>query len=158
MVVDILLFLTLVILFCVWVHRGNANARALGAQSMRFSPGWAVGWFLVPFMNLFRPYQVVREVWKASAPEVSSRWEQLQTPVLVKAWWAMLLVSWLVFGSNLSLSGPIITAGMIRFLIAKGAISVLTHVGSCILALLLVQNIHQRQEAKAARVQIGTGG
>jgi Domain of unknown function (DUF4328) len=152
--IDSLLSLILVVLFSVWVYRANANARALGAQGMRFSSGWAVGWFFVPIMNLFRPYQVVREIWKASDPEVSSQWDQLQTPGLVKAWWATLLVSWI----GIHLTNPSITHGLVTVLMAASAINLLAHVGSCILALLLVRCIHRRQEARAARVLTGIGG
>ena len=33
------------ILVLVWIHRANHNARQLGAADMRFTPGWAVGWY-----------------------------------------------------------------------------------------------------------------
>ena len=56
--------------FLMWVHRVARNARALGARDLRFSPGWAVGWYLVPIMQLFRPYQAMKEIWLASDPNV----------------------------------------------------------------------------------------
>jgi hypothetical protein len=33
-----------------WIYRANANARALGAKDMKFTPGWAVGWYFVPIL------------------------------------------------------------------------------------------------------------
>lgn len=41
-------YLVLIVLFSIWVHRANLNARALGGEDMRFSPGWAVGGSLYP--------------------------------------------------------------------------------------------------------------
>lgn len=141
--IDFLLFIALVTLFSVWVYRVNSNARALGAQGMRFSPRWAVGWFFVPIMNFFRPYQVVREVWKASDPKVLTQWDQKKTPVLLKAWWA----AWLLSLLKIYIETPFITP------MECGTINMLAHVGSCILGILLVRNMHQRQETRFARVQ-----
>jgi hypothetical protein len=33
------------IVFMCWIYRANKNARTLGAVGMRFTPGWAVGWY-----------------------------------------------------------------------------------------------------------------
>ena len=70
-------------------------------MSQRFSPGWAVGWWFIPFMNCFRPYQVMNEIWKSSHPN------NKYTPGLPSAgtykidigsnligwWWALWIVS-----------------------------------------------------------------
>ena len=50
------------VLFFVWIRRANINADALVRSRMEFTPGWAVGWFFVPFANLFKPYQVMAEI------------------------------------------------------------------------------------------------
>ena len=54
------------IAFPMWMHRANRAARALGATGMEFTPGWAAGWFFVPFANLVMPYRVAVELWKAA--------------------------------------------------------------------------------------------
>lgn len=56
-------------IFCfVWIYRMTRNARAISAAPMDVSPGMAVGWFFVPFINLFMPYISLREVVRASSP------------------------------------------------------------------------------------------
>src|SRR5918997_5039842 len=62
----------LVVAFLLWLHRASKNLRALGNPSQRieFTPGWAVGWFFIPFANLVMPYKAVREVWEKSDPAV----------------------------------------------------------------------------------------
>src|SRR6266436_5309609 len=57
-----------VLLFLMWVYRANKNARALGAAGMKYTPGWSVGWFFVPFAGLFMPYWVLKEIWQVSSP------------------------------------------------------------------------------------------
>jgi hypothetical protein len=85
-------FIATGIVILMWIYRANANARALGAQRMSFTPGWSVGWYFVPLANLVMPYQALQETWKASArphdPEgatVAGWW--------FPAWWFFWLAS-----------------------------------------------------------------
>jgi hypothetical protein len=56
-------------LFLIWFYRAHRNLHSFGVQGLRYSPGWAVGGFFVPILNLVRPYQVMKEVWWGSDPE-----------------------------------------------------------------------------------------
>jgi hypothetical protein len=76
------------VLFFVWVYRTNRTARALGAQGMTYSPGWSVVWFFIPLMNLFIPYDVMRELWKASRSKPGEDWRQVAISPLLGTWWA----------------------------------------------------------------------
>jgi hypothetical protein len=69
----------------MWIYRANWNVRQLGAKDMRFTPGWAVGWFFVPFLNLWKPYQAMREIWMASASPAN--WHAQPVPLLLHVWW-----------------------------------------------------------------------
>jgi len=77
------------IVFFFWIYRASVNARQLGAKDMEISPGWAVGWFFIPFANLWMPFQAMSEIWNASASPVM--WRQLRTPVIVAIWWCLWL-------------------------------------------------------------------
>lgn len=84
------------VLFLVWIYRAHKNLSYLGATDLRFTPGWAVGWFFIPIMNLFRPYQVVSEIWKASDSEINTKdsflWKRQPTSPIVGLWWAAFLI------------------------------------------------------------------
>src|SRR4051812_36172180 len=56
------------IAFIVWFYRIHKNAIALGAQGFTSAPGWAAGGWFVPVANLYVPYQMVSETWKATDP------------------------------------------------------------------------------------------
>lgn len=75
------------IVWVVWQHRGQANLHAVGLREITFSPGWAVGWWLIPFANLVKPFQTVRELWKASGGD--ERWWQIRTWPVIGWWWAL---------------------------------------------------------------------
>ncbi len=74
----------------LWIHRANSNARALGATNMKFTPGWAVGWYFVPVAWFWKPYQAMREIWQASADPAN--WERQWAPPLLGWWWALWIV------------------------------------------------------------------
>ena len=75
--------LVIVFVFSRWLYRAAAAAQATG--EMTFSPGWAVGWFFVPVLNLYRPYQVLAELWRASAGRRGA--DRSAAPVVLRLWW-----------------------------------------------------------------------
>ncbi len=79
------------IAFLAWIHRAHKNLPSLGADGLRFTPGWAVGWFFIPIMNVVRPYQVTSEIWRASDPEIPAgdAWRTARTSSIVGWWWAI---------------------------------------------------------------------
>ncbi len=67
----LVIFIGSVVLVSMWIYRAHANLRDRGIE-METSPGWAVGWFFVPIMNLFKPFQAMRELWSESHFESDS--------------------------------------------------------------------------------------
>ncbi len=60
------------VVFLAWLWRARLNAESLGGpDSQRRARGWVVGGF-APVANLWIPYQVVTDIWKASAPRRSA--------------------------------------------------------------------------------------
>lgn len=78
------------VLFLMWVHRTNRNAQTL-STGMDVRPGWAVGWFFVPFASLYKPFQGLDQTWRISIDP--SRWRGLDTPSLLRWWWGFHLTS-----------------------------------------------------------------
>ncbi|HKP52445.1 MAG TPA: DUF4328 domain-containing protein [Chloroflexia bacterium] len=85
-------YVILVVFVLMWIHRANRNLPALGAQDLRFTPRWAVGWFFIPFMSFVRPFQAVAEICKASDPDIDDptgvRWKAKPVPSILGFWWA----------------------------------------------------------------------
>jgi hypothetical protein len=94
--IQIITMVIAAIIFLIWVHRANKNLHAFTNPLLRFSPGWAVGWFFIPIMWLFRPYQVVNEISKASDPNINPALNNLDNypaSAIVGFWWAFFLIS-----------------------------------------------------------------
>jgi hypothetical protein len=81
-------------LFLLWMYESRSNLRSLGVRKLDYTTAWAVGGWLVPGLNLARPYQVMREIWKASDPASMDRfeWKAAPTPSLLPLWWCAFLV------------------------------------------------------------------
>jgi Domain of unknown function (DUF4328) len=73
-----------------WIYRLNRNARSFGFRPLKTTPGWAVGWFFIPFLNLYKPYGVMKEIWAASqVPEAGEK----KGAAVIGWWWALFLIA-----------------------------------------------------------------
>jgi hypothetical protein len=91
-IAHVLIFILTAIAFLGWIYRANTNARALGARGMQFTPGWSIGWYFIPILSFWKPYQAMKEIWQASKSPDS--WSS-QDPVapLVSNWWTLWLAA-----------------------------------------------------------------
>jgi hypothetical protein len=78
-----------------WVYASHANLPALGTTHLDFTNGWAVGWFFVPLANLYKPQQVVSEIWVGSDP-ASLQGKAPTGATLVGWWWCWRVLSAIV--------------------------------------------------------------
>lgn len=74
-----------------WIHRSNYNARQLGAENMKFTPGWSIGYYFIPILTLWKPYQAMKEIWKTSINP--SDWESQNESGILPVWWTLWLIS-----------------------------------------------------------------
>lgn len=139
----------LMVLFLIWFHRAHQNLNALGASNLKYSPGWAVGGFFVPIWNLFRPYQVAGEIWKASNPDYHttklSLWQNGKQSSLVIWWWLLYLLAnyagWWFFRS----SSAVETIDQIQSYAVAFLVTDVILIVAIILVISLVHNIDRRQ-------------
>lgn len=144
-------FFITAIFFLLWTYRSYRKLSALSDRNLRFSPGWAVGWYFVPIMNLFRPYQVMEEMWKESAPDADpSRIEEGKSRTgspLLKGWWGLWLLSHLLAGV-LGVR-PMDPGESALFMFLTGIAGILL----CLVTFFLVRAIDQRLAKKRALME-----
>ena len=68
------------IAFVVWFRRAFGNAHALGLRS-NYGPGWAIGGWCLPVVNLFRPVQLASEMWDHAGRE------SVGSAAILGVWW-----------------------------------------------------------------------
>lgn len=74
----------IVVFFVLWKYSASHNARRLGAN-MKFSPGWSIAYYFIPFLNLWRPYQAMKEIWNVSHNSMSCK--SKKSGKIVVFWW-----------------------------------------------------------------------
>ena len=145
------------ILVLSWIHRANYNVRQLGASGMEFSPGAAVGWYFMPIAWFWKPYQAMKEIWKASADPPD--WKAQTGSPLLGWWWALWIVPLWILGS-VSLN---VTYGMedaqAERLDALYDIAIYTLDVALVLVLLaIIRRIHQMQMGHWLRQRADAAG
>ena len=149
----------------IWQHRAQANVWVVGGDpAPTIKPGWAVGWWFVPFANLFMPFKAVRELSQHSAAMRGERPEA--SSVTLGTWWTLWLATLLVgVAGVLSLSGLVssrmalgVLAGVEEVVVSmdemRTAVQVLglsfvLRAGAAMLAIVVVGDIERDQSAAA---------
>jgi hypothetical protein len=138
-------YVATVVIFGMWIYRANHNARQLGGQDMRFTPGWSVGWYFIPIFNLFRPYQAMKEIW-----QVSQNPKQWQTEVhgsILSVWWFFWIVSSILARATFRADLKAETLPQLKSASVISLVSSIWDIPLCIVAIMLVRKIFQLQMA-----------
>lgn len=149
--------LPIMLVFFRWLYVMYKNLYALGLEGVEYSPGWAVGWFFVPIMNLFRPVQVIGELWRGSQPGTNAEtWTEERVPSFIVVWWVVWVASGLSYNF---LTSELINA---RPLPKELSQSVMLHIlgsiaylAAVILTAVLIHRIRKAQLRKLSEVGRG---
>lgn len=133
-----------------WIYRANSNARALGASEMAFTPGAAVGWYFVPIANFWKPYQAMREIWRASVSPAG--WKRQQVSALLPCWWLLAIVGpptagWVTWAARRGVDG--IDEGAAEHL--GEAVSQGVLIPASLLLFVIIGRVHAMQMAQYRR-------
>lgn len=98
-IAHLLLIIVLMILLFVWINRSCKNSWLLDAPRMKTTPGWAVGYYFIPILMLWKPFTSMKEIRSASYGSDTA------LKAIIPLWWTFwLLSSFLnnnIFGSYL---------------------------------------------------------
>ena len=162
-------FLVTAGLWMAWFRRAYLNLPALGARRLRFRRWWAVGAWLLPVFSLFRPKQVLNDIWRASDPELppdqAATWRGRPVAELLGWWWLAFVASILVRSittSAVHAAADFMLLGLLperfdRFQASAGmqVVADLLTVLCGLLALRVVRRTTARQDERATRVAAG---
>ena len=152
-VLELMIYVATVVFFCMWLYRAYANLRAFNpVRRLDNSPGWAVGSFFVPFVNLVLPYRAVREAWQKSEPPEEAFLSEPGPPAFFPIWWTFWLLS--AFAGNISMrlsfneNVPERIATMVS--IGASGLSII----AALFAYLVVDAIDNRQEETSGKLGV----
>lgn len=137
---QILLFLVTAIVFCRWTYQIMGNARAVSDKSMKHSPGWAVGYYFIPVVNLWKPYQSLREAYEIFIGLEQGKKDKVVFPLWWSAWIVSGILGQIVFKLSLKAEEleQLIQASM--FTIGSDAFDIFLDVMAVFLVLLVTRS------------------
>jgi hypothetical protein len=139
---ELLLHIVLIVYFIMWFRRAYFNLHSLGFY-LRYTEGWAAGAWFVPFMNLYAPFKIMREIWDNTQMRAQQGSEDivLKPSTLVGVWWFLWIVTNIAGNiySRLELQGE----HTISDLISLNTTSIVLNVIDLANVFLIITIIHQ---------------
>jgi hypothetical protein len=84
----------LLVAFLAWFRQAYRNLPALSEEAFHHSSGEAVLSFFIPILNFYRPYQITKQIWRASdLSAVDPGQRVVFSSALVGYWWAFVWIS-----------------------------------------------------------------
>jgi hypothetical protein len=148
---QVAVYIVTIVAFLMWLYRSYENLPSFGVRrnNIKYSSGWAVGSFFVPFVSLVVPYRAMKELWNKSVPNSEEMFSDLGPPGFFPLWWAVWLVSnfanQLYF--RLSWRGQLTAEVSATFGVLTGILDIL----AAILAIMVVREI-DRQQTESAKL------
>lgn len=142
-----LLLVITAIVWPVWQYQGHANLIRRRVAGLRFTPGWAVSWWFIPFANLWKPFQAMSELARAS--DVPEAWRTARRPWVMIPWW----LTWIAGTSItrvISIQGPPSTLRALRQQDLAMTLASACTVAAAILGAAIVAAVTADQERMAA--------
>ena len=142
------------VVWLIWHHRAQANLRKLGVDGQRFTPGWVIAWWIIPFANFVMPPQVTAETWRASEPATGAiEWKRKRISPVFVIWWSAWLAR-IPFTSLASAAAPQ-SGGSIEQLIRQRSFAIAADAATVVAglaAIMIVRQITRWQHEKRDRV------
>jgi Domain of unknown function (DUF4328)/Septum formation len=142
----------LAVVFLIAVTRRlYGNLRAISTVAPRFSNGWAIGAWFVPFLNFVRPKQIVDEIWLASSAREPGQLTTPRVPTLVHVWWLTWLAAVVAsrIGALSAGDADLQQASNVLWLILASELATLVF---SLLTVVVVHRLVVRQRRRAAEV------
>ena len=139
-------FIGSVIVFCMFSFRAMKNLHIWGSRHAEMSPGWTVGWYFIPFANLWKPYQAMTQIWEGTE-EVSSS-KKFKFPQ-IGGWWFF----WVITNISANVSMRIAMSGSfsessVKFGAVADIVSGVTGIVAIVLLLPILGGIVEMQDSK----------
>lgn len=158
MISQILSLITLlgsVIFYFFWILRAYRNLHSLQFKPTEYRTGWAIGSYFVPFLNYFRPYQIMKEIWFGSQPDyklldedVFDLHKRRSSTSILTSWWTAFLIEWHIAQYSLRYSMKVESTQQMVISCWLDIISSITGIIVAFISLYLIKSINDWQVEK----------
>jgi hypothetical protein len=141
------------VLFIIWLWRGRTNSELMSPYRHRIRRGWVIGSWFCPIVNLWFPYRILQDVWKASlfAPAVDGTQRKVPDNAIIGCWWGCFLGSSFLDQINARFVLREITVENLRVSAALDTLAGLLTAAAAALIIIVMARITRAQEARVVR-------
>ncbi|WOR15415.1 DUF4328 domain-containing protein [Hyphomonas sp. FCG-A18] len=125
-------------------YRTMRNLHTIGSKKAEMSPAWAVGWYFIPFANLWKPAEGMSQIYHGTYAAMGEK-SAANSPIPL--WWTFWLVSNVTANISMRLSGGFNGEDYSSTTFGLDVASSLFGVASAYLLLRLLRRVVDRQEA-----------
>ena len=132
--------------YCLWINRSCKNAWLLNPPKMKATPAWAVAYYFIPIVSLWKPYSSMLEIRNASFGM------RANLTRLLPLWW----FSWLAFMILTAgqLTGHLsINVEIMAILDKLGSVADMASIALNYLSIAVVVSITNAQNKRASELQ-----
>lgn len=92
-IVQVVMTIITATFFIMWFRRAYFNLHTLKVN-LQYTEGWAAGSWFVPILNLFRPYQIMEEIWVNTQVQIDKPEEEPK--ILLGVWWGLWIIGGII--------------------------------------------------------------
>ena len=132
-----------IVFFIMWFRRAYYNLHQIPDSFPNDSEGWAAGAWFVPFLNLVKPFTIMKEIWQGTQ-RFSKSGKPEQNTTILGFWWAAFLIGNIVenIGTRINLWGDESIENM--YLGNQVSIAgMLIHIPAYILIILIIKRVSE---------------
>jgi hypothetical protein len=140
--VSVLISVPAAVFYSIWIYRCSKNCHALAGRPLRSTPGMTVGYYFIPFANLWMPLPDMKEIWKTTLDFRSESGPVSHS--IVHWWWGM----WIGGGLVMGIASALIAGfgrGNLMLLLIGSACSSAVQIVAGVLIFKIISRITQRQ-------------
>jgi hypothetical protein len=148
--IELIIRICTIIVFLIWLNKSFKNLPSLGITNAEFTPGWAVAWWFIPIASLFKPYQVIRELWNSSDADLEPGTlfsKNIGAPPLIGYWWGLFIAGNIIG----RLSDKLAEHSAEAFTATLMLSSALT-LGAAVLIIKIVNSITENQDIRSTMI------
>lgn len=89
---NVAVYIFCIVLFIFWFRRAYNNLNLSGRAYTKYPEGWAAGAWFVPFLNLARPYIIMKEIWEKTQ-EATHNLITYKPSKILGWWWVLWIIN-----------------------------------------------------------------
>lgn len=145
-VLQIIVSVATAIAWLFWQYRAYANLRLVGSRQTEYTPGWSVGYWFVPIINLLRPHNIVTELWHRSESRNDAGAMTKRSVGLISGWWICYISGALTGRLYSSVESSATTVSDYMYAARIGIVSTAATFAAAVLAIMVVRRIVRLQD------------